>query len=352
MTTGGHKIGEFISTSQSTLLLLRSLFLDNPPSSLVLAHDFSPKPNTSSSPKKNPRLRKPQSSWKQFKSLIPLSSWNQIRKSVTCGAYSKLNSSPASIRNLNRDVGHENNRVDDHSSTRSSVLNVGLHGNGSYPNSKTTSISVSELGPEDLGRDTIEMIFKSSLGKDDPICKIERVLKVHNTQTRIQRFEECRESAQKLSRCNANRNPRCAADGNEQLRFQCTSLACSLGHSTTNLCDFVDCGVCSVLRHGFPGCNVKGLEGVHTTATCGKAHSSFGGVDWNDSRAMLVCRVIAGRVKHVAEEDENINVAVAESYDAVGAGCYERGFGKFDELFVFSPEAVLPCFVVIYASHQ
>ncbi|XP_026452424.1 uncharacterized protein LOC113352880 [Papaver somniferum] len=318
---------------------------------------FSPKPNTSSSLKKTPRLRKPQSSWKQIKSLISLSSWNQIRKSIACipvqyGAHSKLNSSCASTCKLSRDVSHENNRVH-HMDDHSPVQNVGLHGNGAYPNSKTTSsISVSELGPEDLGRDTIEMIFKSSwLRKDEPICKIERILKVHNTQTRIQKFEECRESAQKLSRCNANRNPRCAADGNEQLRFQCTSLACSVGHSTTSLCDFVDCGVCSVLSHGFPGCNMKGLEGVHTTATCGKAHSSFGGVDWNNSRAMLVCRVIAGRVKDVTEEDENTNVAVEESYDAVGAGCYERGFGKFDELFVFNPEAVLPCFVVIYTSH-
>ncbi|KAI3874731.1 hypothetical protein MKW92_024559 [Papaver armeniacum] len=237
--------------------------------------------------------------------------------------------------------------MEDHSSTRSSVHNVGLHGDGSFP----SSTSVSVLGAEDLGRDTIEMIFKSSwLRKDEPICKIKRILKVHNTQTRIQKFEECRESAQKLSRCNANRNPRCAADGNEQLRFQCTSLACSLGHSTASLCDFVDCGVCSVLRHGFPGCDVKGLEGVHTTATSGKAHDGFGGVDWNDTRAMLVCRVIAGRVKDVTEEDENTNVAVPESYDAVGAGCYERGFGKFEELFVLNPEAVLPCFVVIYTS--
>ncbi|KAI3944180.1 hypothetical protein MKW98_016410 [Papaver atlanticum] len=222
----------------------------------------------------------------------------------------------------------------------------------------TSSTSVSILGPKDLGRDTIEMIFKSSwLRKDEPICKIKQILKVHNTQTRIQRVEECRESAQKLSSCNANRNPRCAADGNEQLRFHCTSLACSLGHSTTSLCDLVDCGVCSVLRNGFVGkvCNVKGLKGVHTAATSGKAHNGFGGVDWNDTRAMLVCRVIAGRVKDVAEEDENTNVevavAVAESYDAVGAGCYERGFGKFEELFVFNPEAVLPCFVVIYSSN-
>ncbi|KAI3845584.1 hypothetical protein MKX03_019733 [Papaver bracteatum] len=241
--------------------------------------------------------------------------------------------------------------MEDHSSTRSSVHNVVLHGDRSFPNSST---SVSVLGPEDLGRDTIEMIFKSSwLRKDEPICKIKRILKVHNTQTRIQKFEECRESAQKLSRCNENRNPRCAADGNEQLRFHCTSLACSLGHSTTSLCDLVDCGVCSVLRHGFLGeaWDVKGLNGVHTTATSGKAHNGFGGVEWDDTRAMLVCRVIAGRVKNVTEEDENTNVAVAESYDAVGAGCDARGFGKFEELFVFNPEAVLPCFVVIYTSH-
>lgn len=55
---------------------------------------------------------------------------------------------------------------------------------------------------------------------------------------------------------------------------------------------------------------------------------------------MLVCRVIAGRVSRgTAEADEGYDSAVAGS-----AGAYT----DLEELMVFNPRAILPCFVVIY----
>ncbi|KOM53385.1 hypothetical protein LR48_Vigan09g204400 [Vigna angularis] len=86
--------------------------------------------------------------------------------------------------------------------------------------------AVSELGPEDSGRNIVEIIFKSSwLKKDNPICKIERILKVHNTQRTIQRFEECRDTVKNRALGSTKKNPRCAADGNELLRFHCTTCS-------------------------------------------------------------------------------------------------------------------------------
>jgi hypothetical protein len=63
---------------------------------------------------------------------------------------------------------------------------------------------------------------------------------------------------------------------------------------------------------------------------------------------MLVCRVIAGKVKRVAGEgaapatSEEENVA----FDSVAgnAGIYSN----LEDLTVFNPKAILPCFVVIY----
>lgn len=81
-------------------------------------------------------------------------------------------------------------------------------------------------------------------------------------------------------------------------------------------------------------------KGILTTATSGKAHDSAGiSSDSNDKRAMLVCRVIAGRVKKSLEGS-------MEDYDSLAgaAGMYSN----LDELYVFSPKAILPCFVVIY----
>ncbi|KAI3989478.1 hypothetical protein MKX01_022753 [Papaver californicum] len=220
--------------------------------------------------------------------------------------------------------------------------------------------AVSDLGPEDSGRNIVEIIFKSSwLKKDNSICKIERILKVHNTQRTIQRFEDCRDSVKIRATSNSTtrKNARCAADGNELLRFHCTSITCGLGaHGSTSLCGSVPgCGVCTIIRHGFPGKAHDHTKGVCTTATSGRAHDSFGSTDGGggNRRAMLVCRVIAGRVKRIAADDA---AAQEEDYTNIMAGTYDSFAGyagiyaNLEELNVFNPKAILPCFVVIYTS--
>ncbi|GMH03258.1 hypothetical protein Nepgr_005097 [Nepenthes gracilis] len=208
--------------------------------------------------------------------------------------------------------------------------------------------AVSELGQEDSGRNIVEIIFKSSwLKRDNSICKIERILKVHNTQRTIQRFEDCRDAVKLRALAGGKKNPRCAADGNELLRFHSTSLACALGaHGSSSLCaSFPACGVCTVIRHGF-----QGTKGVRTTASSGRAHDCLESTEGR--RAMLVCRVIAGKVGRAANgaaDDDGVSAesAAAGSYDSVAGGCTGI-YSNLEELVVFNPRAILPCFVVIY----
>ncbi|CAN1323042.1 hypothetical protein LINPERPRIM_LOCUS32608 [Linum perenne] len=213
--------------------------------------------------------------------------------------------------------------------------------------------AVSELGPEDSGRNIVEIIFKSSwMKKDSSICKIERILKVHNTQRTIQRFEDCRDAVKSRALSSTRKNPRCAADGNELLRFYCTTLTCSLGaRGGSSICAAVPgCGVCTAIRHGFQG---KELRGVRTTASSGRAHDSLVGCGGVERRAMLVCRVIAGRVKRgsAAGDDQSQEDGGGGygggAYDSV-AGCEGVYSNYLEELFVYNPKAILPCFVVIY----
>lgn len=207
--------------------------------------------------------------------------------------------------------------------------------------------AVSELGPEDTSKNIVEIIFQSSwLKKQAPVCKIERILKVQNTAKTISKFEEYRDSIKAKAIKLSKKHPRCIADGNELLRFHCTTLACSLGlNGSSNLCSSIpQCNVCSIIKNGFKvAAEATGGDagkGILTTATSGKAHDSAGiSSDGNDKRAMLVCRVIAGRVKKSSE-------GTMEDYDSLAgaAGMYSN----LDELYVFSPKAILPCFVVIY----
>ncbi|KAK4572940.1 hypothetical protein RGQ29_031067 [Quercus rubra] len=209
--------------------------------------------------------------------------------------------------------------------------------------------AVSELGPEDTSKNIVEIIFQSSwLKKQAPICKIDRILKVHNTQKTITKFEEYRDSIKSKATKLQKKHPRCIADGNELLRFHCTNFVCSLGvNGSSNLCNSIpQCNVCSIIKNGFKvgaesgGVGTELEKGILTTATSGKAHDKAGDSESNnDKRAMLVCRVIAGRVKKNMEGS-------MEEYDSLAGAV--GVYSNLDELYVFNPRAILPCFVVIY----
>ncbi|PUZ49637.1 hypothetical protein GQ55_7G342400 [Panicum hallii var. hallii] len=230
--------------------------------------------------------------------------------------------------------------------------------------------AVCELGADDTSRNIIEIIFQSSwLKKHSPVCKVERILKVHNTARTLARFEEYRDAvkakANKALQAKTTKHPRCSADGNELLRFHCATLACALGlNGATHLCDAGGCGACAIIRDGFMIRNASGGGGVRTMATSGRAHDdAVADLDLEERRrAMLVCRVIAGRVKRPPilkeEEAEEGSSAAAEAdelpqdgddeleFDSVAgsAGVYSN----LEELQVFNPRAILPCFVVVY----
>ncbi|KAK9758238.1 hypothetical protein RND81_01G217200 [Saponaria officinalis] len=209
--------------------------------------------------------------------------------------------------------------------------------------------AVSELGADDTSKNIVEIIFQSSwLMKQIPVCKIDRILKVHNTQRTINKFEEYRDLIKFKATNLPKKHPRCIADGNELLRFYCTTFKCTLGlNGSSNLCNSIPhCNICGIIKNGFKlgpaGEDDKGAAGgILTTASSGRAHERARvGDDGPDRRAMLVCRVIAGRVKGPPEGPPEECDSVAEATTGV--------YSNLDELYVFNPRAILPCFVVIY----
>jgi hypothetical protein len=120
-------------------------------------------------------------------------------------------------------------------------------------------MAVSELGPEDTSRNIVEIIFQSSWRrKQTPVCRIERILKVQSSDRTVKRFEQYKESIKERASSDqgqGKKNPRCVADGNELLRFHCTTFTCSLGLAgSTALCrspSSAQCNLCSIIRDGF-----------------------------------------------------------------------------------------------------
>ncbi|CAO2842815.1 unnamed protein product [Amaranthus hypochondriacus] len=219
--------------------------------------------------------------------------------------------------------------------------------------------SVTEVLEGDSSRKVIEMIFKAGWTNFENRGRIERILKVYNTQTKLAQFEDYREMvkirANKLQ--HAQKHPRLLADGNELLRFYGTTIACSLGKKgTSGLCTLQKCNVCYILRHGFStqdGMNHTVL-GIFTSSTSEIAYRSIEiGVDEKGShskalkKALIVCRVIAGRVhRPIVDNIQEFLGSKRPGFDSL-AGKLGSNNSHVEELFLFKSKALLPCFVIV-----
>ncbi|XP_057414858.1 uncharacterized protein LOC130709508 [Lotus japonicus] len=209
--------------------------------------------------------------------------------------------------------------------------------------------AVTELVEGDSSRKIVEIICRTSWLKSENHCgRIERVLKVHNMQKTLARFEEYREMVKIKASKLQKKHPRCLADGNELLRFYGTTLACSLGlNGSSSLCQYERCCVCRIIRNGFSSNKeeLKGGIGVFTTSTSGRAFESIEilGHDPSLRKALIVCRVIAGRVHRPLENIQEM--AGQTGFDSLAGkvGLYSN----IEELYLLNPRALLPCFVVV-----
>lgn len=182
--------------------------------------------------------------------------------------------------------------------------------------------TLTELPTGHSSRRVVEIIFSSSWSPRGAAFpgEIEMLFRIHNPPRTVARFEEYRAAVRARCAASHSDDARCAADGNEMMRFHCAPNSAAAGNA------IYDGGVacCEVWSPGGKA------DGVRTFAGSGRAHESGGG--GAGRRAMLVCRVIAGRVRSGSDPES--------AGDSVS-----RGKG---ELVVFDTRAVLPCFLIIY----
>ncbi|CAH2060123.1 unnamed protein product [Thlaspi arvense] len=227
----------------------------------------------------------------------------------------------------------------------------------------TVKHAVSELIDGESSTNIVKIIFKSGWPEHgNKFPEIQRILKIHNSSKILTRFEEYREFVKaKASRSSINGggrrwdDERCVADGNELLRFYCSTFMCNLGQNgSSNLCGHQYCSICGIIGSGFS----PKLDGIATLATGWRGHvavpeeveEEFGFM--NVKRAMLVCRVVAGRVgcDLIADDDVDKSDGGYDSLVGQGTGNKSGALLRIDdeELLVFNPRAVLPCFVIVY----
>jgi hypothetical protein len=215
--------------------------------------------------------------------------------------------------------------------------------------------AVSELLDADSGKNIVRIIFRTGWNeKEKPDPNIIRILKIRNSSRILTKFEDYRESVKSKAVRNGavlKRDERCIADGNELLRFHCSTFVCELGQNGNSaICNQQFCSVCGIIKSGF---SAK-LDGISTSSTSWKGHVAVAeGIEeefkfMNLKRAMLVCRVIAGRVGC----DPGVASKEDPGYDSLvgrDGGIHAR-MDEDEELLVFNPRAVLPCFVIVYTA--
>nr|GMD35400.1 Zinc finger protein-related, putative [Ipomoea batatas] len=136
-------------------------------------------------------------------------------------------------------------------------------------------------------------------------------------------------------------------DGNEVLRYRGTAITCSLGFSQfMSTCNRRSCGVCRIIgRHNSNNNNAAmDMRPVTLSKTSWRAHRRAekcrGGRDDN-KRAIVVCRVIAGRVARCCN-GSIVNGEEDGEFDSV------ENMDASEKLMVLDSRAILPCFVVLY----
>ncbi|KAK6927073.1 hypothetical protein RJ641_008792 [Dillenia turbinata] len=212
--------------------------------------------------------------------------------------------------------------------------------------------AVSELIDGDSGNNIVRIIFNTGWTNTGKTPRIHRILKIHNSPRILSRFEENREIVKSKASGNSvmKRDERCVVDGNELLRFHCSTFSCNLGHNgNSSICNNQYCSVCGIIGSGFS----PKLDGISTLSTSWRAHvvipdeieEEFAFM--NVKRAMLVCRVVAGRIGYDSMDVDKEDCGF-DSVAGRGSGTQMSKVDE-DELLVFNPRAVLPCFVIVYS---
>uniref|UniRef100_A0A1D1XG74 Gastrula zinc finger protein xFG20-1 n=1 Tax=Anthurium amnicola TaxID=1678845 RepID=A0A1D1XG74_9ARAE len=222
---------------------------------------------------------------------------------------------------------------------------------------QATRHALSELPDGHSGGNIVRIIFQTGWKKKrkgDQVAvaeapSVHRILKIHNSPKALARFEDYRDTVRSRAAARWESRPgdeeRCLADGNERLRFYCATFTCGLG-TDKGTCGGPFCVACGIVRHGFSG---KDADGIATHGTGWGAHGSLPEELEREfefmhvRRAMLVCRVVAGRVAlGKPAGDDHHDLLPGGVYDSVVSASED------DELVVFNPRAVLPCFLIVY----
>ncbi|KAL2932580.1 Thioredoxin reductase 2 mitochondrial [Bienertia sinuspersici] len=203
--------------------------------------------------------------------------------------------------------------------------------------------SFKEMGIGDPSTKVIEKILRDTLTNPrEKTSKISKVFRVKNSPEVVEKFEKYRDMVKLKAKETEHKHPRSLVDGNELLCFYATSMTCYSRkfEQVSGTCEQLNCNLCQIISSSFDMKYSKKF-GIQLSMSGEALHESISAV-WkvkNSKRVVILCRIIAGRIR--ATKD-GINEDV---YDSIRS--YRRFSLNSEHLIVKNPNAVLPCFVIV-----
>ncbi|KAF7312710.1 PARP catalytic domain-containing protein [Mycena indigotica] len=192
--------------------------------------------------------------------------------------------------------------------------------------------------------------FKASWRHANKYCPpVRRVYKIVSTQTSMANYKTYQTTVESAGHFVASgRSP-----GNENRRWHGTKRECNVGDKgQAQLCQSTKCSLCCIIKSSFD-ISLWGTKtgwgrfgkGIYTSSTSSKSNDYSHNECSSNLKAILLNKVIVGRGCKLTHDNVALT-APPTGYDSVLA---EKGGSlNYDELVVYSNDAIRPSFLVMY----
>ncbi|KAJ7846147.1 hypothetical protein B0H13DRAFT_2255474 [Mycena leptocephala] len=194
--------------------------------------------------------------------------------------------------------------------------------------------------------------FKASWRHTGKVCPpVRRVYKIVSTQAALAGYKAYQTTVENTGHFVASGR----SAGNENRRWHGTRRECTLGDKgQAQFCSSTTCSLCCIIKSSFDislwgkrrgGAGATFGKGIYTSSTSSKSNDYSNNDCSSSFKAILLNKVIVGKGCKLTQDNVSLTAPPA-GYDSVLA---EKGGSlNYDELVVYTNDAIRPSFLVIY----
>jgi len=195
--------------------------------------------------------------------------------------------------------------------------------------------------------------FQQSWRHSTPCPKVQAIYKIVEREETVNQYNAYRDEVEARGKFTAiDLTP-----GNQRRRWHGTNRNCNIGdNGLTSFCYSPQCSLCCIIRTSFDIRHSKKKtgwgrfgNGIYTSATSSKSNDYSKNLVPSPWKAILLSYVVVGKAKKFALDRPTLTQA-PDGFDAVIGEATAMGTLNYDELVVYTNDAVRPAYLVMYDS--